>query len=34
VKADPTRRVAYGDLVGGRKFMLTLDTAARRKSPR
>ena len=33
VKADPTRRVAYGDLVGGRTFMLTLDTAARRKSP-
>ena len=32
VKADPTRRASYGDLVGGRKFMLNLDSAARRKS--
>jgi len=33
VKADPSRRVAYGDLVGGRKFMLTLDASAKRKNP-
>jgi CO/xanthine dehydrogenase Mo-binding subunit len=33
VTATPSRRVAYGDLVGGRNFMLTLDTAAKRKNP-
>ena len=33
VKTDPSRRVSYGDLVGGRKFMLNLDPEARRKNP-
>ena len=33
VTADPARRVAYGELVGGRKFMLPLDTGAKRKNP-
>ena len=33
VKTEPGRQVAYGDLVGDRKFMLNLDAAARRKSP-
>jgi CO/xanthine dehydrogenase Mo-binding subunit len=33
VTASPSRRVPYGDLVGGRKFMLNLDAAARRKPP-
>ncbi|HET9267103.1 MAG TPA: molybdopterin cofactor-binding domain-containing protein [Vicinamibacterales bacterium] len=31
VKAAPARRATYGDLVGGRKFMLNLDSAAKRK---
>ncbi len=31
VKAEPARRVGYGDLVGGRRFMLDLDATARRK---
>jgi nicotinate dehydrogenase subunit B len=33
VTADRSRRVAYGDLVGGRRFMLNLDAAAQRKRP-
>ena len=33
VKTAPSRRVAYGDLVGGRRFMMNLDAAATRKSP-
>ena len=33
VRADPSRRVAYGELVGGRKFMLALDGSAKRKNP-
>ena len=33
VKTDPSRRVSYGDLVGGRKFTLNLDPEARRKNP-
>jgi nicotinate dehydrogenase subunit B len=32
VKADRSRRVTYGDLVGGRKFMLSLNAAAKRKN--
>ena len=32
VKGEPSRRVAYGDLVGGRKFMLDLDATAKRKN--
>jgi nicotinate dehydrogenase subunit B len=31
VRADRSRRVAYGDLIGGERFNLTLDRAARRK---
>jgi nicotinate dehydrogenase subunit B len=33
VKADPSRKVSYGELVGGRPFGLALDPAARRKRP-
>ena len=33
VSSDPSRRLAYADLVGGRQFMLTLDPAAKRKNP-
>jgi CO/xanthine dehydrogenase Mo-binding subunit len=33
VRAQPSRRASYGDLVGGRRFMLNLDAAAKRKSP-
>jgi nicotinate dehydrogenase subunit B len=33
VTADPSRRLAYGDLVGGRRFLLNLDAAAQRKRP-
>jgi len=32
VRTEPSRRVAYGALVGGRKFMLNLDAAAKRKN--
>ena len=32
VRTDPSRRVAYGELVGGKKFMLNLDAAAKRKN--
>lgn len=31
VKADPARRVAYGDLIGGRKLSIPIDTNARRQ---
>jgi nicotinate dehydrogenase subunit B len=34
VKTDASRRVAYGALVGGRKFDLPLSTSAERKHPR
>jgi len=34
VKGVPTRRVTYGDLVGGRKFTMVLTAAARRKPAR
>jgi CO/xanthine dehydrogenase Mo-binding subunit len=33
LKADPSRSVAYGDLVGGQRFNLPLDRAAKRKHP-
>jgi CO/xanthine dehydrogenase Mo-binding subunit len=32
-KADAAKRVTYGELVGGRRFNLTLNPAARRKHP-
>ena len=34
VAADPTRRVSYGELIGGRMFEVPLDAAAARKHPR
>src|SRR3989441_5515776 len=30
-KSDPTKKVSYGELIGGKKFNLTLDTRAKRK---
>ena len=33
VKANPSRTVAYGDLIGGQRFNLQLDQAAKRKHP-
>jgi CO/xanthine dehydrogenase Mo-binding subunit len=33
VKATPSRNVSYGDLIGGQRFNLQLDQAARRKHP-
>ena len=33
VRADPSRRVSYGELVGGRTFAITLNPGARRKRP-
>ena len=30
-KSDPSKKVAYGDLIGGKKFNLTLDKNAKRK---
>src|SRR5438445_7340778 len=30
-KSDPTRKVSYGELIGGKKFNLTLDNRAKRK---
>src|SRR5262245_25910091 len=32
-KADASKRVSYAELVGGKKFNLTLNTRARRKNP-
>jgi CO/xanthine dehydrogenase Mo-binding subunit len=32
VRTDPSRRVSYGELVGGRRFEIPLDTNAKRKS--
>jgi nicotinate dehydrogenase subunit B len=32
-KSDPSRKVSYGQLVGGKKFDLKLDVNAKRKSP-
>jgi len=34
VKADPSKKVSYGDLVGGRPFSLALNSTAKRKHPR
>jgi nicotinate dehydrogenase subunit B len=34
VAADPTRRVSYGELIGGRMFEVPLDATAARKHPR
>ena len=33
VKTNPSRTVAYGDLIGGQRFNLQLDQAAKRKHP-
>lgn len=33
VKATPSRNVAYGDLIGGQRFNLQLDQAAKRRHP-
>ena len=33
-KNDPSRKVTYADLVGGRRFNLTLDPSAKRRDPR
>ena len=33
VRADPSRRVRYGELVGGGTFAITLNAGARRKHP-
>jgi nicotinate dehydrogenase subunit B len=32
-KSDPSKKVSYGQLVGGKKFDLKLDSTAKRKSP-
>jgi nicotinate dehydrogenase subunit B len=34
LKANPSRNVAYGDLIGGQRFNLQLDQATTRKHPR
>ena len=34
LKTDPSRSVGYGELIGGQRFNLQLDQAARRKHPR
>lgn len=34
VKSDPSRKAAYGELIGGKQFRLTLDPKAKRKDPR
>jgi nicotinate dehydrogenase subunit B len=33
IKSDPSKKVAYGELVGGKKFNLTLNAQAKRKDP-
>ena len=33
-KADPSKTIAYGELIGGRTFNVPLDTGARRRDPR
>jgi nicotinate dehydrogenase subunit B len=33
VKSNPSKKVTYGELVGGKKFNLTLDRNAKRKHP-
>jgi nicotinate dehydrogenase subunit B len=32
-RTDSTKRVTYGELIGGKKFLMTLDPAAKRKHP-
>src|SRR5262249_41165029 len=32
-KNDASKRIAYGDLIGGQRFNLTLDPKAKRKEP-
>jgi nicotinate dehydrogenase subunit B len=32
-KTDASKKVSYGELIGGKKFNLTLNTAAKRKKP-
>jgi CO/xanthine dehydrogenase Mo-binding subunit len=34
LKSDPSKKVAYGDLIGGRTFNIPLNTTAQRKHPR
>jgi CO/xanthine dehydrogenase Mo-binding subunit len=34
VKSEPTKRVSYGELVGGRPFAMALSPTAKRKHPR
>jgi nicotinate dehydrogenase subunit B len=34
LRANPSRNIAYGDLIGGQRFNLQLDQAAARKPPR
>ncbi len=34
MKTDPTKKVGYGELVGGKKFNLSLSSTAKRKDPR
>jgi len=34
VKSDSSRKVSYGELIGGKKFNMTLDKNAKRKPPR
>jgi CO/xanthine dehydrogenase Mo-binding subunit len=34
LKSNPSRTIAYGDLIGGQRFNLQLDKAAARKHPR
>jgi nicotinate dehydrogenase subunit B len=34
VKGDPSKQVAFGDLIGGRTFNIPLNSSARRKDPR
>ena len=33
VKADPSKKVGYGELIGGRKFSMALNPNAKRKHP-
>jgi CO/xanthine dehydrogenase Mo-binding subunit len=32
-KSDASKKISYGDLIGGKKFNLTLNTRAKRKNP-
>jgi nicotinate dehydrogenase subunit B len=33
IKSDASKKVSYGELIGGKKFNLTLNTRAKRKNP-